>query len=190
MTDVVLKCNCGTLEAVVTDVSPHHGTRVTCYCDDCRAGTRIMYPNDDCLDGVGIFQTDPDKLYIRAGHDQLANFSLSPRGLLRWYAKCCDTPMFNTMRSSRLPFVGVLLSANDDNSVFGPIRAQGFIKTADGKIQHKGMFLMVSRMFRRIIASLVTGRWRKTPFFDTRTNTPIQEPWLVRSDDKAKAYAR
>jgi hypothetical protein len=39
---------------------------------------------------------------------------LSEKGLLRWYAGCCDTPLFNTMATPKVPFVGVLTDRLDD----------------------------------------------------------------------------
>ena len=41
-TQVSLKCRCGTLRGVATDVSPATGNRVVCHCDDCQAFARFL----------------------------------------------------------------------------------------------------------------------------------------------------
>ncbi|MFZ2237575.1 MAG: DUF6151 family protein, partial [Dokdonella sp.] len=42
------------------------------------------------------------------GEDELACMSLSPNGMLRWYASCCSTPIGNTPRDRNMPYVGVV----------------------------------------------------------------------------------
>jgi len=47
--------------------------------------------------GVALYQTRPDCVHIDDGAEHLACLRLSPKGLLRWYASCCDTPLANTL---------------------------------------------------------------------------------------------
>ena len=49
-----------------------------------------------------IFQIPIAHVHITAGHEQLALMRLTPKGLNRWYAKCCNTPIGNTLGSKHL----------------------------------------------------------------------------------------
>jgi Family of unknown function (DUF6151) len=49
-------------------------------------------------------------LRFTKGQDQIEGLRLTPKGLYRWYAKCCNTPVGNT-RAPALPFVSMLVQA-------------------------------------------------------------------------------
>lgn len=189
MAQAILTCSCGSLKAEVTELYPHDGVHAICHCEDCRASARALAPGTQLPDGADIYQTYPDTLGILEGHENLACLTLSPRGLLRWYASCCNTPMFNTPRSSKVSFVGILADNAADKSVFGPVRAHGFIKTKDGKTRHKGLATLVFRSLKRILIARLSGRWQTNPLFDTIANKPVAEPRLLSKKDKAAAYA-
>ena len=61
---------------------------------------------EDVLDGYGgteVLQLSQGRLRLERGSDRLACLRLTPRGLLRWYAGCCDTPIGNVPAQRRLP---------------------------------------------------------------------------------------
>ena len=89
------------------------GTHVICYCADCQTFARHLGQSETALDadgGTEIFQTLPDAVRITRGADSLALLRLGPKGLMRWYAGCCNTPIANTLANPRtLPFIGMIL---------------------------------------------------------------------------------
>jgi hypothetical protein len=61
----------------------------------------------DANGGTAVIQTWPARVALDAA-DPLRLGRLSQRGLLRWYAGCCNTPVANTFGGwPRLPFVGL-----------------------------------------------------------------------------------
>ena len=92
------------------------GTRVTCYCADCQTAARLC-PEPDALlgpaGGTDIWQTTPDRLTLVRGAEHLEIRRLSPKGLCRWTATCCETPLFNTLERLGFPFVGLTLRPDE-----------------------------------------------------------------------------
>src|SRR5271170_7107234 len=106
---VPLRCRCGAVRGVMTDVSPVTGNRVICHCNDCQAFARFL-GQDGVLDargGTDIFQVAPSQIRVTEGADHLVCVRLSEKGLFRWYAGCCKTPIGN-MAGARFPFIGVV----------------------------------------------------------------------------------
>ena len=104
-----LRCRCGEVRAVVTNPSPRTVNRVICYCDDCQAYAHRLGRADllDSHGGTDIVQVAPASLAFVQGQDKIAGLRLSPKGLYRWYARCCNTPVGNTV-SPAIPFVGLV----------------------------------------------------------------------------------
>ncbi|HET8746610.1 MAG TPA: DUF6151 family protein [Ramlibacter sp.] len=103
------QCACGKLQGEIRQ--PRHGVRAVCYCRDCQAYAHLLQRADQVLDasgGTDVVATPASNVAITAGREQLACVSLSPRGLLRWYAACCGTPIANTPRNWKLPYVGLV----------------------------------------------------------------------------------
>jgi hypothetical protein len=112
--------------------------------------------------------------YVRFTSDTrtLACLSLSPRGLLRWYAACCRTPIANTPRNWRLPYAGVVhacLSAVQPIERSWP-KVQIRVNThgASGPVPRTGwtQYLSMAAFAPRMLASRLSGAYRCTPFFD------------------------
>lgn len=64
---------------------------------------------------------------------------LSEKGLLRWYAKCCNTPIGNTLADYRISFIGLLhdcltRTGESLDESFGPVRARSFTAAAHGNV--------------------------------------------------------
>lgn len=120
------RCRCGDVRGSVTNASPRTVNRVGCYCDDCQAFAHWL-GCADLLDAQGrsdIIQVAPATFAFVQGQDRVKGVRLSPKGLYRWYASCCNTPVGNTLSPS-VPFVGIHASAFDQDapradSVFGP----------------------------------------------------------------------
>lgn len=104
-----LQCRCGTLRGELAH--PSSALRAVCYCKDCQAYAHVLGQPEATLDPIGgtdIVATQSRYLRFTAGTHALACLSLSPRGLLRWYAGCCRTPIANTPRDWRVPYVGLV----------------------------------------------------------------------------------
>jgi hypothetical protein len=175
-------CRCGALRGRLTDADPAQGTHMVCHCADCRRANAHFGLDGSEEDGVHIWQTTPDRLRIERGADHLRLMRLTEGGLSRWYAGCCDTPLFNTLATPRLPFVGVLTARLDAPERLGPVVAEAFVPAGEGRTRHVRGGLVMWRFIRRTVAARLSGRWRRTPFFDVRTGRPIAVPEVLASD--------
>src|SRR5690348_17955313 len=105
--NAALRCRCGEVRGVVTDVAPNTVNRVVCYCDDCQAFLHYLGRADllDAHGGSDIVQVAPASLSFERGADRIAGLRLTPKGLHRFYATCCKMPLGNTVGPA-IPFVG------------------------------------------------------------------------------------
>jgi hypothetical protein len=175
MTTVRLSCRCGKIGGRLTGIDPDIGTHVRCHCDDCRRANAHFGIPGTREEGVGLWQTTPDRVKIDEGAVHLRLMRLTGKGVLRWYAGCCDTPLFNTMGTPKLPFVGVLTDRLEATEPLGPIIAEGFVEGTGGKSRHVHGGRVVGRFLRRTVAARLSGRWKETPFFDPVTSEPMAE---------------
>lgn len=181
-----LRCRCGTLKGHVS--RPDKATRLVCYCKDCQAFAHFLGRPQDILDGMGgtdVAATRAEFISFTEGADNLACMSLSDKGLLRWYARCCNTPIGNTPRDHKLPHVGLIHTclANPSqtlDSSFGPVRMHTGSKSAQGKPPSMPLSGAVAllRIFASLIPARLNGSYRHTPFFDER-GTPVVTPKVL-----------
>ena len=181
-------CSCGQLQGTLSEAALHHGTRVDCFCPDCRAAELYFNQPDPAPGPVSLFQTTPDMVELTAGADKLGLMRLSPNGLFRWHSTCCNTPMFNTLTTPRIPFMGILTKQMDPERSLGKVQAQVHIPVRGKPAKHKGMGRMAMGIFRRALLSWTSGRAQKTPFFDPTTRKPVVEPTLVPKPEKGRLY--
>jgi hypothetical protein len=184
----------GALRGELADASLP-GARLVCHCDDCQAWARWL-GRDDVMDahgGTEVLQGWPALVRLTHGADQLRLARLSPKGLHRWYAGCCRTPVGNTMGSARVPFVGIprrFLAATDAelDARFGPKAG------IQGKFAPGGCppGVAPSASPSTILAAagrLVRGTWiggsRPTPFFDDEGRTTAVATVLTPEERKA-----
>jgi hypothetical protein len=179
---VELRCRCGAVRATVTDASPRMVNRAVCYCDDCQAFVHRLGRADllNAQGGSDVVQVAPATLSFTQGQDRIKGLRLNPKGLYRWYADCCNTPVGNTM-SPAIPFVGIIASAFDHGTqraddAFGPPvgAVQGKFAIGEPPAGSKG--IRPSLLFRAV--SMVLG-WRLTgkvwphPFFNRDDGAPV-----------------
>ena len=120
MSSLPLKCHCGKIQGEVGEVSANSGKRLVCMCDDCQSYAYQMDRADDILDpsgGTELYQTTLSNITITQGAEHLGCLRLSPKGLMRWYAGCCDTPIANTLPRHKVPFAGVVHSFFDRDAL-------------------------------------------------------------------------
>jgi hypothetical protein len=124
-------CTCGQVRGTARDIHPGDGARAVCMCADCQAFLTHL-GREDLLDrwrGTDVFPITPDRLTLESGHEHLRCLRLSDKGMFRFYAACCHTPLGNTL-GPKVPFVGVPTAAlrppegQDLDQVLGPVRAR------------------------------------------------------------------
>lgn len=177
-------CTCGALRGEIRDVSPSAYTHIVCHCRDCRAAYTHLGLADP--EKVGILQTAQDRIRITKGGENLRVFRHTPKGALRWYATCCDTPLFYTPLKARLVHVGVNTDRLDAPQAVGKVMAEGFVPKPGGGQIHRGMGRMVGRMVSRMAASNLSGAWRETPFFED-DGSPARDAKILSREERAAA---
>jgi len=177
---IEMRCRCGEVRGRVTDLSPRTVNRVICYCDDCQAFLHQLGRADllNAKGGSDILQVAPAAVSFTQGQQHVVGLRLKPNGLYRWYAKCCDTPVGNTM-SPALPFVGILAQAFDTprlDDVVGAPAGEIFGKFAVGEPPAGSTRLNLPLLLRAIAKMLgwrFGGRSWPHPFFSRETGAPL-----------------
>ncbi len=184
--DIPIRCSCGQLKGVLKDVTRSKGSHAQCFCSSCRAAELHLGQADPAPGPIDVFQTNPHRVQLTEGTEHLAVFAYDGSNLRRWYASCCGTPMFNTFKSPRIPFVGIRTSCLPEKDALGPIIAQGSIPTPDGKERHQGVPKLVWRLMKRVLADRLTGRWKQTPLFDIATGKLTREVTVLPKGTRQK----
>jgi hypothetical protein len=189
---MALRCRCGLVRG---EMDAERGyTRATCYCKDCRTFARFLGVPDvlDEAGGTDIVPMAPAAVRFTAGSEHVACMSLSPRGLLRWYAACCRTPLANTPREPKLPYVGMVTACFDAlpqavDGAFGP-RAHVVLNTQSATSPVRGTPMALAIGSLRILMGVLgvkLRRERTSPFFDP-TGRPLCEPDVVSRERRAE----
>ncbi len=106
--DIELRCRCGQVRGVIRDIDPTHATHCVCMCDDCQAYAKFL-GSEGLVDengGTDIVQVPHNRLVLTEGRENVACIRLSGKGMHRWYARCCNTPIANTLGPKSV-FAGV-----------------------------------------------------------------------------------
>ena len=176
------QCQCGALQGEIGH--PSRGLRAVCYCGDCQAYAHVLGQPQRVLDSLGgtdVVATQSKYVRFTSNTQPLACLSLSPRGLLRWYARCCSTPIANTPRNWKLPYVGLvhtcLRQPDPLEQSFPKVRMRVNTKTAKGRPPRGDRLSGMARfagLALRLTGSRLSGGYRATPFFDAK-GVPIAE---------------
>jgi uncharacterized protein DUF6151 len=179
-----LQCRCGTIKGYV--VRPGMAKRAVCYCKDCKAFAHFLKRADTVLDehgGTPIVATVPKQVCFTQGLEALACMSLSDHGLLRWYASCCDTPIGNTPRDFKTPYVGLIETCLKSNSPslqesFGPVLMVLNTKSARGRVKSTPVNNLATMLvvMKSVIGTRLSGAYKRNPFFGTEMGTPVARP--------------
>lgn len=186
-----LRCRCGTLQGEVD--ARHVAARAICYCKDCQAFARFLKSEDRVLDpsgGTEVEATLPAAVRFTQGLEHLACMSLSPKGIYRWYAACCNTPVGNTPRNPKAAYVGLVRTCLDAApeeldrqlgrshitanlaSAYGPVRATPV-----------GTVLAVAKIGGMLVKARLDGSWRRNPFFDA-SGAPVRPPKVLTLEER------
>jgi hypothetical protein len=179
--DAELQCQCGEVHGRVRSASPEAVNRMICYCDDCQAFLHHLGRADllDAHGGTDVVQVAPASLSFDRGNERIVGLRLTPKGLYRWYASCCKTPVGNTLGPA-IPFVGIVAQAFDGGAqrpddVFGkPIGAvQGKYAVGDAPENSTRFPLrLVLRAVGLVLGWRLRGQNWPHPYFDRATRAP------------------
>ncbi|WP_294220941.1 DUF6151 family protein [uncultured Shimia sp.] len=193
MVDLTIGCRCGQFGAKLKNVSPKTGSHVQCHCKDCQAGAHALGAEETLLPrgGSDIFQTIPANLELTKGQDHLACLRLSPKGLMRWYASCCNTPVFNTLGGTKLAFIGVSVPTMQGDGVGKAIgKVIAVVQTKDAPFGteplkdygfNKAGFNVLARHF----GALMRGQVKDNPLFEG--GAPVVEPRVLSKAERKAA---
>jgi hypothetical protein len=197
--ELALRCRCGTVRGVARNVRPSAINHCFCYCDDCQAFAHFLGHADEVLDahgGTEIAQMSQATVAFATGTDRVAALRLTPKGLMQWYASCCNTPIGNTMATTALPFVGVIRAFVDAPvSALGPLRGRAFAKSAKGgaaAVPKDGLpeALMVVRVLLKLLRWRLRGDHQRSAFFDAATGRPLAAPRVLTEAERAELRRR
>lgn len=188
--DHPLQCRCGTLKGVISN--PQAGNRTLCYCRDCQAFAHFLGRPQQILDergGSDVVQILPKNLTFTQGIESLACMRLTPKGLVRWYASCCNTPIGNTLATPTFSFVGLVsecLKSKPLDESFGPIRSWVHAQSAGGepKPRTRGIGTSVRWFFANALKARFNGDYKRTPLFRA-DGTMIVTPRVLSVEERA-----
>ncbi len=189
-----LQCRCGTLKGYVTQ--PGSVNRAVCYCRDCQAFAHFLGRADEILDakgGTDVVQTTPARLTLTQGREMLACMRLTEKGLVRWYAKCCNTPLGNTLGNFKVSFVGLIHSCLENgvgslDDSFGPIRMWVNTKGAKGAVRSNTVANIggILRILGMLLRARLNGSYQRTVFFSPETGAPVATPQVLSREERDK----
>jgi hypothetical protein len=186
-TEHPIRCKCGTLHGFVkVDLNSSRGI---CYCKDCQLFAHFLGNSAEVLDehgGTEIVPTTPKNVRFTQGIESLASMRLSDKGLMRWYAKCCNTPIGNTPANYKVAYVGLVHSCLENDGVpldqsFGISRMRVNTQSARGnvKLKQQGIFGAVTKFAAMLLRERFNGGYKLTPFFHVDSGAPIVVPYVL-----------
>ena len=182
-----IQCKCSSVKGHIKGTGTSN--RVICYFADCRAFAQYLGCSDDVLDahgGTEIVQVAQPRLAITHGKAHLATVRLSKKGMVRWYAACCNTPIGNTLANPKISFIGLIHSSLDHSKLdedFGNNIAivNTGSATGDPKPKQKGIFGTIIRFIRIILPTRISGNYRKSQLFN-ESSEPIAAPVIISAE--------
>ena len=175
---VELECLCGTVKGNIK-VVPGAFFHVHCLCCDCQKFASHLNNKNNILDvhgGSELFQTYPKLMNITEGQDHIGAVQLQEKGIYRWHTTCCNMPLANTMRSAKIPFIGVSVklmkfgSEQEKLEALGPVMIKAFGKHSIGEMPKDAHAKFPISFMPKIISFMLKGMLNKmnrpSPFFN------------------------
>ena len=192
-----LQCRCGVFRGHV--VPSPTATRAVCYCNDCQAYARYLGTTGvaDEDGGTEVVASLPQYVHFSAGLDVLTCMSLSDGGLLRWYASCCNTPVGNTPRNPKVPYIGLVHSCleNDLTSIessFGKLHIAVNTKSARNNVRSTPIASTIGilRLMTAALGAQLSGAYKHNPFFVHGGRTPVHSVRVLSEAERELVYRR
>lgn len=189
-----IQCECGKFRAQLERFPRNTPGRLACYCDDCQTYLHHLKRTDllDAAGGTEVVPVYPAELEIPQGREVLKCLRLSPKGLPRWYAGCCNTPIGASRPG--FPWLGLVhrvYSVADPGYLertLGPVKSRIMGQFARGtppsgtaaKIDFKGFMTVLPFLMK----GLLTGKGRRSPLFQQDGQTPIVDPIVLSREER------
>lgn len=184
----LIQCRCTQLQGKLS--RPVRLTRTLCYCQDCQVFAHFLRQQHSILNpqgGTDIIQTLPCYIHFTKGIEHLSCVRLSPAGLMRWYASCCNTPIGNTLADHKKSFVGLIhcclpqQSPATLDSSFGPVQAVVNTAGASGQtpVPAYGSLPVLWAIIRMMLLARLSGGYQNTPFFQPQSGLPVVQPRIL-----------
>ncbi len=120
--------------------------------------------------------------------------SLRAGGLLRWYARCCNTPVANTLRQPWIAYASVVHSCLEGGqaareATFGSRCVAVNTRSALGAVDESkaATLALMARVAFAVAAARLSGAWRHSPFM--RDGAPVRVPVILADDARERAYS-
>ena len=159
--------------------------------------------------GTDVIQILPRNVVFTQGIEALVCMRLTHKGLVRWYAGCCKTPIGNTLVTPKMSFIGLVHTCLEGASeppgsaaggtppsrrldeAFGPVRSWFNVSGAKGepKPEQVGLGRTLGWFFSTVLKARFNGDYRKTPFFDVAAGKPVVEPRVLTEAEHAEVMA-
>ena len=186
---VDVRCFCGKVNGVLKIVKKDL-FYAQCFCCDCQNYAKHLESEDKILDQYGassLIQTYPKYLTLLEGKEHINCVQIKEKGLLRWYANCCNSPLANTMTNPRVPFISIstqvlkFKSKEEKERLLGPVSVKAFAMYAKGKKPKNShdrfpKSYMISMLYF-MLRGAITGKFKPHPFF--KDAQPISNPTLL-----------
>lgn len=190
--DLPFTCTCGKFSAVLHDVGPDDGTRLTCYCSDCRDFVKVIGRPEllDANGGNAVYQTRVAKLEIIEGAELLATLHMTDKPTMRWYSTCCNTPLFSTLPKAKPAFLSVNTSGFERAKVdaaLGPSNGDFLSHEAEPPLTNPRPvppLKLALKFIPHLFKDTFFGDWKKSPLFDPETREPLAKPRRVTAQER------
>ena len=187
LSEIKLECLCGKVKGNTKNVNANSGTRIVCCCDDCQKFAQYLNRENDILDqygGTDLFQMPMSHLNVIEGNELIGCIRLSDKGMHRWYAKCCNTPIGNTLGAG-VPFIGVVhnFMANthtrdmDLGESRGHIQTKFALKTVPQRKQGSSFKVNMRSLFKLIVWKI--NGFNKPSVFFNENGEAIAKPNIL-----------
>ncbi|ARN23394.1 DUF6151 family protein [Piscinibacter gummiphilus] len=189
------QCRCGRVRGLLS--RPELALRGLCYCKDCRAYSNHLGTSaktHDAHGGAEFIATQARHVRLCEGTRHLACLSLSDKGLLRWYAACCTTPIGNTLRNWKVPYVSLVHTClKPDPAAFERTfpRLQMRVNTGSARQAPPRLafrtFVSLAGFVPGIVVSGLTGAYKPNPFFKP-PGEPLVPVTVLSTQQRDRAY--
>lgn len=192
--EIALGCQCGKITGSLQPEPVTSVNHIACYCVDCQTFARHLNAETITLDehgGTSIIQTSPATVKFSSGSEHLKCLRLSPKGLIRWYAGCCNTPIANTIPNGKVPFSGIINSivkTNNVEKIVGPVEYKVFASLAPQANGHnKAPVGLMGKIISGMFKWKFRGDHKHSPFFNGDTGKPVSEPEVLSIEQRKAA---
>lgn len=140
----------------------------------------------DLLDehgGSDVIQVPPSMIQFDRGSEHITGMRLSEKGMYRWYASCCKTPLGNTLKPA-IPFIGLpteVFRGAPVDEIFGKPRGLIMGKFAVGGAPEGSLgfpFGLIVASVSKVLGWKFSGKSWPHPFFEKGEQAP-KYPFIV-----------